>query len=111
MYLESITLIKTYSVFFAAIGWWDGMDVGGAHWTTCAIYRTHQCQALGVALVVWDIVLIFSLQYIYVLATIYQNLFNLFLCIRGDGNRWQYILFLFWGHWHYLILDKNMHLH
>jgi len=66
MYLGSITLMKTYPALFTAIGGRDGMDAGGAHWMTCAIYRTNQRWALGVALVVWDIVLIFSLQYIYV---------------------------------------------
>ena len=58
--------MKMYPAFFAAIGGQDGMDAGGAHWMMCAIYRTNQRWALGVAFVVWDIVLIFSLQYIYV---------------------------------------------
>ena len=34
MYLGLIVLIKTYSPLFAAIGGWDGMDAGGAHWMT-----------------------------------------------------------------------------
>jgi hypothetical protein len=44
MYLGSITLMKTYPALFAAIGGRDGMDAGGVHQMTCAIYRT--CQPL-----------------------------------------------------------------
>jgi hypothetical protein len=42
--------MKTYPAFFAAIGGRDGMDAGGAHWMTCAIYRTHQRQVLSLSL-------------------------------------------------------------
>jgi hypothetical protein len=42
MYLGSITLMKTYPALFAAIGGRDGMDAGGVHQMTCAIYRTRQ---------------------------------------------------------------------
>jgi hypothetical protein len=34
--------MKTYPALFAAIGGRDGMDAGGVHQMTCAIYRTHQ---------------------------------------------------------------------
>lgn len=47
MYLGLIVLIKTYSPLFAAIGGWDGMDAGGAHWMTCAIFSTHDTWALA----------------------------------------------------------------
>jgi hypothetical protein len=42
MYLVSITLTKTYTALFAAIGARDGMDAGGAHWMTSSINRSHQ---------------------------------------------------------------------
>jgi hypothetical protein len=78
--------MKTYPALFAAIGGRDGMDAGGAHWMTCAIYRT--CLGARGCIVHWvigHIGLILSLQYIYVsVATIDQNIFKFFLCIKGD---------------------------
>jgi hypothetical protein len=47
MYLGSITLMKTYTALFAAIGGRDGMDAGRVHQMTCAIYGTHQPLVLG----------------------------------------------------------------
>jgi hypothetical protein len=47
MYLEFITLMKTYTALFAAIGGRDGMDAGGVHQMTCAIYGTHQPSGAG----------------------------------------------------------------
>ena len=47
MYWVSITLIKTYTALFAAIGGWDGMDAGGAHWMTCFINRSPPLSCLG----------------------------------------------------------------
>ena len=94
MYLGSITLMKTYPALFAAIGGRDGMDAGGVHQMTCAIYRTRQ--PLLVALVVWDVGLIFSLQYIYVsVARMFWSLKGrspLSICRRRwesvDGSGW-----------------------
>ena len=40
MYLGSITLMKTYTALFAAIGGRDGMDASGAQWMMCAINST-----------------------------------------------------------------------
>jgi hypothetical protein len=42
MYLGSITPMRTYPALFVAIGGRDGMDAGGVHQMTCAIYRTRQ---------------------------------------------------------------------
>ena len=72
----------------------DGMDAGGVHQMTCAIYRTRQ--PLLVALVVWDVGLIFSLQYIYVsVARMFWSLKGrspLSICRRRresvDGSGW-----------------------
>jgi hypothetical protein len=47
MYLGSITLMKTYTALFAAIGGRDGMDAGGVHQMMCAIYGTHQPSGAG----------------------------------------------------------------
>jgi hypothetical protein len=47
MYLGSITLMKPYTALFAAIGGRDGMDAGGVHQMTCAIYGTRQPSGAG----------------------------------------------------------------
>jgi hypothetical protein len=66
--------MKTYPALLAAIGGRDGMDAGGVHQMMCAIYRTHL-----VTLVVWDVGLIFSLQYIYV------SVARMFWSMKGCG--------------------------
>ena len=68
LYLESITLMKTYPALFAAIRWQDGMDAGRAHQKMCVIYRTHQSLGTPELLLLsfWDVGLIFSLWYIYI---------------------------------------------
>jgi hypothetical protein len=66
MYLGTIKLMKTYPVLFAAIGGRDidGMDVGGAHQMTSAIYRT-PLGTPGSFSLFGTLGLFFLLQYIY----------------------------------------------
>ena len=46
-YSGSIIVIKIYPTLSLAIGGRDGMDAGGAHWMTCAIFSTHDTWALA----------------------------------------------------------------
>ena len=56
MYLELITLIKTYSTFYIAIGGREGMDGGGWICMMCSINRTpHQLGAHRFAVTIGDI--------------------------------------------------------
>jgi len=50
MYLELITLIKTYSTFYMAIGGWEGVDGARWVWMMCSINRTnHLLGAWGIS--------------------------------------------------------------
>ena len=47
IYLGSIIILEIYPALSLAIGGRDGMDAGGAHWMTCAIFSTHDTWALA----------------------------------------------------------------
>ena len=66
MYLGSITLMKTYTALFAAIGGRDGMDAGGVHQMTCAIYRTRQPFDFIMLGLLGTLEMIFLLKNIYI---------------------------------------------
>ena len=94
MYLWLITLIKTYSTCYMAIGGGEGMDGAGWLWMTCSINRTPpQLGAWGVSFAAGLTARLISHGSLcannYILVVLmYLNILHPVPCIWGGGNGW-----------------------